>query len=346
MISTGSGLAQQTASFADSVRLAYHIPELSYAVVSIDSILEMKALGEKKIHTGRVADLNDLYRIGSNTKAITGFMAAMLVKEGKIAWDSRFFDLYPDLKPYSLPAYYDMSLMDLLTFRTVLPKYTYTDKTPDIDQFTGNEGARYQFMKWFLNQKPAKADKNGMVFSNVGYVAAGLMLEKATGKTYKELVTEMGNKMHISFHFGQPNNMDTLQTWGHDGLLKPEPPGENRKLEWLQAAGNITMSLPEYARFLQIQLQGLAGRSALLVAKNFEFLFSCRPIFSVGWFILSDENKNVYMHNTGNPGTFLTNVYVFKHQQIAIIVFANAQTRESEEGEDQLFERLRKTYIH
>ena len=52
------------------------------------------------------------------------------------------------------------------------------------------------------------------------------------------------------------------------------------------------------------------------------------------------------MHNTGNPGTFLTNVYVFKHQQIAIIVFANAQTRESEEGEDQLFERLRKTYIH
>lgn len=83
--------AQSTAAFADSIRRKYNIPELSYAVVSSDTVLEMQALGVRKINTQLTASLSDRFRIGSNTKAITGFIAALLVQQGKISWDTKFF---------------------------------------------------------------------------------------------------------------------------------------------------------------------------------------------------------------------------------------------------------------
>jgi CubicO group peptidase (beta-lactamase class C family) len=338
--------AQGTAALADSIRIAYDIPEIAYAVVSADSILELQALGEKKVNSGRKADINDLFRLGSNTKPITGFVAALLVKEGKIAWDTRFFDLFPELKKEGNPAYYELTLKNLLTFRSKLSHYTYTDKIPTVDQFTGNEAEqRYQFIKWVIAQKPVRG-KDSINFSNPSYVLAGAMLEKATGKTYEQLVHDMGKKASITLHFGQPNNIDTLQLWGHNARLKPEPPGENRKLNWLLPAGNITTSLSEYIKFIQLQMSGLAGKSNLLSPEEFYFLrYGCNT-FSVGWFNDIDENKTKYAWHVGNPGTFLSNVYVFDDQDRAYILFANVQSEAATDGLNVIYEHLKSIYNH
>ena len=52
------------ADFADSIRKAYHIPELGFAVVSADSVYEMKVLGVTKMNATRKAALTDKFRIG------------------------------------------------------------------------------------------------------------------------------------------------------------------------------------------------------------------------------------------------------------------------------------------
>ncbi len=82
--------SQNTLAFAESLRVNYHIPEMAYAVVSSDEVKEMQVLGIKKINTNLKASINDKFRIGSNTKTITGFIAALLVKEGKIKWETKF----------------------------------------------------------------------------------------------------------------------------------------------------------------------------------------------------------------------------------------------------------------
>lgn len=82
--------AQTAFSFADSIRKLYQIPELGYAVVSSQNILELNVLGVKKVNTNIAAQVDDKFRIGSNTKAITGFIAAQLVKQQKISWDTKF----------------------------------------------------------------------------------------------------------------------------------------------------------------------------------------------------------------------------------------------------------------
>lgn len=336
---------QSTLAFADSVRKQYNIPEIGFAVVTSDKILEVNTLGIKKINTTLPADINDRFRIGSNTKAITGFIAAELVSQNVISWDTKFFDMFPELKTKSNRAYHDLTLLNLLSFRTKLFPYTYTYSEPAQDRFTGDEEQqRYQFTAWFFQQKPIKS-KDSINFSNLGYVAAGQMLEKASGKSYKELVTELGQQLGISFGFGNPNSTDTLQPWGHNKDLVPEPLGENYKLNWLLPAGNINVSLPDYAKFIQLQLIGLSGKSELLSKEEFYFLHFGLTKFAVGWFWQKDEKNQIYSYNIGNPGTFLTKVFVFKDLDKAFILFANAQTGGADTGLNILYEELKRKYV-
>lgn len=341
----GYAHGQSTTAFADNIRKASKIPELAYAVVSSDSVYEMQVLGVRKINTQLPARFNDRFRIGSNTKAVTGMLAALLVKQGKLSWNTKFFDLLPGMKPYSRKEYYNYTLLDLLTFRTRFVRYTYTDALPAKDQISGDEQKqRYLFLQWVLQQPPIKTG-NAVSFSNPNYVAAGLMLEKASGKSYKQLVKELGQELDIDFDFGQPNAGDITQTWGHNASLTPEAPADNYKLNWLLPAGNINLSLPGYTQFIQHQLKGLQGKSNILSQQEFEFLHYGAPTFAIGWFWEKDEKGRLVSTSTGNPGTFLAKVYVFKNENRAFILLSNAQTDEADEGMDMLYAELRKKYL-
>jgi len=334
----------QTEQYAEQIRVKYNIPELNYAVITSGKTLEMHALGYKKVHSRRKAELSDQFRLGSNTKAITGFIATLLVRDAKIDWKTHFFDLFPELKSQSNPAYYDMTLESLLTMRVPLPRYTYTDQLPAKGQFSGGpEEQMHQFMAWMLRQKPMPV--KGLCFSNPSYVAAGMMLEKASGKTYRQLVEELGKQLMADFHFGQPNVEDSLQPWGHNAYLQPEAPAQNYKLSWLLPAGNVTASLPDYACFVREQLKGLKGKSQFLKSGDYRFLLEGRDTFSVGWFYDIDEFGNTYSWNQGNPGTFLSYTYVYPDADAAFILLCNAQTDAAEKGMDLLLKKLSATYI-
>ena len=336
---------QDLAHFADSIREAYLVPELVYAVVSADSIFEMHALGNKRVGAQLPADINDRFRIGSNTKAITGFIAARMVKNGDLSWDTKFFDKFQELRSKSNEGYFDMTLLDLLTFRTGLIKYTYTDSLPLKEQFSGTEYfQRYGFMQWVLQRPPVPHAKHALCFSNPGYTLAGFMEERAGAKSYQILVSELGNELGIDFGFGPPNATDTLQPWGHDANLIPEPPADNYKLNWLMAAGNLNVSMPGYVKWIQLQLNGLQGKSTLLTQKEFEFLHFGRPEFAVGWFWEKNRAKHKVSHNTGNPGTFLSYIYVDKDADKAIIIFSNAQTAKADEAFGLLIDEIKSKY--
>ncbi|MBP8115132.1 MAG: serine hydrolase [Chitinophagaceae bacterium] len=340
-----TSFGQSNSLFADSIRIKYKIPELGFAVVSSDSIFELQVLGFKRRFSGSKANTTDKFRIGSNTKTITSYIATVLVKQGKINWETKFFDLYPELKTKSNPAYYDLTLQEFLTFRANTIKWSYGNKTPTKKEIKGNsQQQRYSFIGWILQQDPV-AEKQDLYWSNPSYVAAALMLEKATGKNYETLVAEFGQELKIQFEFGQPNLKDKNQPWGHDEKLKPEKPALNYKLNWLSSAGNINVSLPDYSKFIQLQLQGLLGKSEILTASEFEYMHYGLPEFSFGWkWFIDEKTKLRYSFHEGNPGTFLTKTFICKEQNKAFILFANVQSPEADTGLNILLDELKKQY--
>lgn len=338
--------SQKSNTFADSVRVKHNIPELAYAVVSSKSILEIQTLGYQRINSNFKANFNDKFRLGSITKTVTAYLAATLVKEGKIKWNTTFFDLYPELKAKSNPVTHNLTLQDFITLRADLSGWSYGNETPTQKEIKGNDQQqRYEFIAWFFKQNPTISEKQDVYWSNPSYVAAGLMLEKATGKTYETLVKELGKSLDIDFGFGQPNLKDENQPWGHDEDLNPEKPTLNYKLNWLSSAGNINISLPDYCKFVQMQLQGLKGKSKLFTAEEFNYMHFGLPEFSFGWNSGSDKSAQMqYSFHNGNPGSFLTKVYLCKNIDKAFILFANVQSEDADKGMVLLLEELEKKY--
>lgn len=338
--------SQSIFAFADSIKNAYKIPELAFAVLSSDTVFEMQVVGFQRINTNYKATLNDRFHIGSNTKAITAFLAALLVEQGKIKWNSKFLELFPELKNKSKKEYCNITLQNLITFRGKLPSYTYTFEKPTKEQIIGNNAEqRYLLAKYFLSQNPMKEDENGLTKSNADYILAGLMLEKASGKSYKELVKDFGKQHGINFEFDYPNLSDTLQPYGHDVDLKPVLPFDNYKLNWLLSAGNINVSLPDYIKFIQLQLNGLKGNSAIFPHQNFEKLLFEMPVFSFGWFNKLDSETNHHVaFNEGNAGAFITKVEIINEANKAYVVFSNAATKQTAEGIDILLNYLQTKY--
>ena len=340
------GKTQTLKTFADSVRIKYQIPALAYAVVSGDSIFELQIIGVQRANSNLQATQNDRFHIGSNTKAITSFIAALLVKQGKIKWETKIIDLFPELKTVSKKAYWNINLQDLLTFRGKLQSYSYGNNEPTKEQIIGdNSNQRYLLAKYFLSHEPMQEDENGLTPSNADYIMAGLMLEKASGKSYKELVTDFGKTQGIDFNFDYPNVNDSKQTWGHDENLNPLPPFDNYKLNWLLSAGNINVRLIDYLKFIQLQLKGLKGQTHILSFQTFDKLLYGEPIFSFGWFNkIETSTKHHVAYNEGNAGAFISQVQIIKEVDKGYIIFTNSATSKTSEGIEIILDRLQTRY--
>ncbi|WP_212564619.1 serine hydrolase [Pontibacter indicus] len=103
---------QNLQNTAVHIREVHQIPALAYAVVTPDSVLELDVIGYNRagaVDEANPVAISDYFHIGSNTKAITGFVAAYLVENGKIEWATKFFDLFPEWKKVSNPAFHDIS---------------------------------------------------------------------------------------------------------------------------------------------------------------------------------------------------------------------------------------------
>lgn len=336
---------QTSRSFAEDIRIKYKIPELAYAVISSDSVLEISALGIKKNNTEIKADINDKFRIGSITKTVTAFISTLLVKQNKIMWSTHFFDLYPELKNQSDSAYHSITLKNLLTMRAPLMSWTYTHQKPVAAEISGDlRQQRYNFIIWVLKQKPSLQNAE-IYWSNLAYVMAGLMLEKASGKSFESLVEEFGNSLNIQFGLGQPNFNDKNQPYGHNEFGESEEPKINNKLNWLSSAGNVYVSLPDFCKFIQVQLKGLSGNSEMLSKEEFEYMHFGLPKYALGWKWYEDGfSKFKYSYHDGNPGTFLTKIIICHQSKKAFVVFTNIQSVEAEKGINELMERLKKRY--
>jgi CubicO group peptidase (beta-lactamase class C family) len=72
------------------MRIVYNYPSVAYGVIRNDSVLVLNTVGYRDIETKEKTQTTDYYHIGSNTKAFTGFLAAKIVEDSLIQWDTKF----------------------------------------------------------------------------------------------------------------------------------------------------------------------------------------------------------------------------------------------------------------
>lgn len=111
----------------EKVRAKHGLPALAAAVVKDGAIIAAGAVGVRAHGTDVKVTIEDRFHLGSDTKAMTATLAAMLVEEGKLRWDSTIGEVLGGDVPGINPKLGAVTLEQLLSHSSGIPS-----DTPDI----------------------------------------------------------------------------------------------------------------------------------------------------------------------------------------------------------------------
>jgi CubicO group peptidase (beta-lactamase class C family) len=318
-------------AIVESVRSAFNMPAMGAAIVTLDGgVTAVAAAGKRRVTGGSAVNTDDLWHIGSNTKAMTALLAAVAVTEGRIQWTTTIPQIFPNL-PVS-QSYVDVTLRDLLSHQSgflnaispvaaVVNAPTVTDK-------------RLAAVGWAV-QQPPHVPKGTFYYSNAGYVVATAMLERVFGTSYEAAIAA-----HIYTPLGvtgagwgvqatpgsvtQPG-AHALQngTWTVLENLNNPPP-------WAYGAGGMYMSLASWGRLIREVLRVEANVSTVASSAEAQqttsHVIAVEPSVSygMGWYVQNvgwATGKAIYHDgtNTGNHSL----VYVAPLRNVAFLVTTN-----------------------
>jgi CubicO group peptidase (beta-lactamase class C family) len=337
---------------AESIRIVRGVPGMVYAVFSKDSIFEFQTLGYRVFKQKDPIEKNDRFNIGTNTAAITAYVAARLVEAGKIKWTTPLLEVFPGFRKKTLPVYKSIRFQDLLSSRTRLQPFMEMSDWFKIPDIKGNiVDKRLFFTYWILQRKPNMENFNQqkIVFSLAGYVIAASMMEKVTGKSWEDLVTEYVRKpLNITTRYSWPNRMDLAAPAGHwfqGGSFHSEDPDTWVKVHPILYPGQgISISMPDYIRFMQYNLQGLAEGKTHLSQSEFEFLYFGLPDFSMGWNNGSYFGQSFAFHE-GLSLLFNCRTEIIKEKDRCIIVMCNSGDKDGRGAVLDLTKLLEEKYF-
>ncbi|WP_041570760.1 serine hydrolase [Candidatus Desulforudis audaxviator] len=142
-----------------------------------------------------------------------------LIEQKKITWQTKFFEVFPELKDAANGAYRDITLEDLFLGKAGIKSYTDMDTEPFPEYGPSIGDKRLEFIKHLIAQPPSSKKKDGRFqhfYSNAGYTMASAMLERVSGDTYEKLVKKtLTDGLGMSVHIGWPNSIGPDQPWGH-----------------------------------------------------------------------------------------------------------------------------------
>lgn len=252
----------------DSVRQKYSLPALGAAVFTKDSVLGLAVVGVRRIGNPTPASARDLFHIGSDTKAMTAGLLGLLVDRGKLQWESRLDEIFPEMKPSMRPEYRGMTVRELLTHRSGIvanPTVSFIDATP----LATPRQQREAFMRWIV-QQPLASPRGSYAYANSNYIIAGAIAERLFGGDYEHLlIAELLAPLGITTAgFGAPGRAGAVdQPWGHRiywpgfrRAVSPGPGSDNSPV--FGSAGRLHLSLPDWARWGQAVIRAARGEQS------------------------------------------------------------------------------------
>lgn len=308
----------------------FGIPAIAVVVMNSSGFQTVQIEGNRIHDDETPVTINDFFHIGSCSKSVLALVAAKLVDEKKLTWETGFFEIFPRLKKAALEEYHLITLEDLLLCEAGIKPYTGSDeKFPQIKSKSKNP--QMDFIKFLLQLDPASTPKASgsfpHLYSNASYTLASAMLEKTFGKNYPEMIGAIFDDLGWETHIGWPNDIDGDQPWGH--MVSPKqtmkfPPGHEYKLpELIAPAGDISMKPLDFAAYILMYLQGLRGEKTYLSAQNCQTIHFAYPGFALGVGNSKMDEMKFSVIN-GSAGTFFTQAVIFPDQDFAFTIMMNA----------------------
>lgn len=320
------------ASIVDSLRLAWNLPAMGGAIVTLDDgVTNVAVAGTRRATGGAAVTTNDLWHLGSNTKAMTSLLAAVAVSQERIEWTTTVAQAFPELSNIR-PEYQDVRLRDLLSHQSGFPR----DIGMEVYASGPTAGVQRAATVTWAVQQPPVSPYGTYEYSNVGVIIASAMVERAFGTSYEAAMAAYIHTPLAMTEVGwgpQAEAGSTTQPVPHVWW----PTGSWLVLEGYDIApannssGRAHMSLESWGRFIHEILRVEAGSSTVATTTIAQQTTSTViPIvpgtsYGMGWVISTRPwaNGKVLFHD-GSNGANHSLTFVAPELDVAFLATTNS----------------------
>jgi len=201
-VATNAGIvARQFDRWLDGLESSSDVSGLAVAVVKDDKVLLERGIGYANASTREPVTANTVFRLASLSKAFATAMAALMVQDGVISWDTKISNVLPTFQLADVNASQKVTVADILSHRVGLPHNTY-DRMLEADE-------PYEELVTRLAEVPMACPVGDCYgYQNIAFSLIGDVTYAVTGDFYyHEVETRI-------FH---PLGMETA-TYGRDAL--------------------------------------------------------------------------------------------------------------------------------
>lgn len=325
--------------------------------------------GVRRKGHARAATLEDRFHMGSITKPLTGYLMAVLCKQGHLSWQRTMRQTWPDLID-SLPQrlgnatgrsdwvahYGGVTLWQMMNHSAGFCAGAPTHETeadlaavhPVVDSMLPAKRKRYTELalldRPYGGWKPSDGSPQPRPYCG-GSISAASMAETVTGRTWEQLLTEQvfGPLAITRYTFGQASNSnEATDLWGHQfqggSVVANAFPFVNH-IDYAHApAGAVSLSIGSWALWMKALLKtGSDAHLTQTVLNQYFGLPAADHWCTRGGLFVLDEG---FTHN-GNNFWHCADMFINRAERVATL----AATNISYSGVHVGVERLRRELL-
>jgi CubicO group peptidase (beta-lactamase class C family) len=307
---------------------AFDMPGVAIGIVANNRLIYAKGFGVRSKSNPQPVDTRTVFQIGSNTKAFLTATLGIMVDRGKLRWDDRVVDRYPDFQLQDPWVTREFRLFDLPAQRSGLPPLV----NDILAMLNFNEGELIRSLRYV---EPVSSFRTTFAYTNITHLLASRIVAKAAGAPdwntvlQKELLDPLGMKEStytVEAIEAAPNHANGHR-WTPGGTI--EVPFTPIFPYHMAGAGAINSNIEDMARWVRMQLgNGTFDGRRVVSSENLAYTrmpkvaLTDKLSYALGWYNYLTPNGNILWHD-GDALSFGSFVGLVPDKNIGLIILTN-----------------------
>ncbi len=295
------------------------VPSASIALVRDGKLVYVHAYGYARLEPKTPATPMMRYSIGSISKEFTAAAILMLQEQGKLSLDDKIAKFFPDLTDAN-----KITLRQILSHTSGYQDYWPQDYLmPEMRKATTPQ----QIMDGWAKKPLDFAPGSQWQYSNTGYVIAGAIVQKVSGKTpFEFLQANVFPQLGISDAYN--TNLKALPDSDARGYsrnaLGPLRPSPKEGVNWMFGAGELAMTPGDLAKWdiAMIDQRVLQPASWRAMETTIVLNDGVAANYGLGVFVGRLDSHRMISHDGEVMGFTATNL-IFPDDRAAVVVLTN-----------------------
>lgn len=272
------------------------------------------------------------FRLASVTKQFTATAIMLLVRDGKLTYETRLGEIFPDFPAYGR----DITVRNLLNHTSGLPDYEdlwdgQFPNTPDAELPQVRDAQVLQLMK--AQSKGRFAPGTRWSYSNSGYAVLAQIVEKVSGEPFENFLRErifqpLGMTNTIAFI--NTRNSVSNRAYGYRKENGRWVFSDQSSTSAVLGDGGVYSSIADFQKWIEalrthklLSTQEMAPALQPVNVRQFDPPNSENfAQYGFGWF-LDPYRGHKRMYHYGETSGFLTNIQYFPDNDLGIVVLCN-----------------------